>query len=568
MEELSRFPNICLGITSRISTIPPHFKRPIISMLSPESACNIFYSIYDNGGQSEVISDLMKQLDFHALSITLLATTASHNMWDYNELAEEWNAHRAKALRTDYESLAATIELSLASPTFRELGPHARDLLGVIAFFPQGVDKDNLDWLFPAVSDRKNIFNKFCVLSLTSRSDNFITMLAPIRDHFCPQDPASSPLLCTAKDHYFSRLSVIVDPANPGFEEAPWVVSEDVNIEFLLDVFASIDPNSDILWDTCACFMAHLYWHKRRYTVLGPKIERLTDNHRSKPTCLIELSRLSQSVGNFVEQKRLLTHALKLVREQGDDSHVARTLLWLSRANLSLDLYREGIQQMKESLAIYEQLGNTIDQARCWGDLTTLLCLDGQINAAEEAASRTFDLLPEEGQEFLVCQSHRSLAFIYRSKGERGRTVHHLEKALGIASAFEWQGELFQVHHSLATLFLDEGGFEGAHDHVDQAKLHAADNVLGLGLVMQLKAHIWYRQHRLEDAISETLGAIQIFERLGASRDAVRCKGLLHDMEQAMIGELPETMPLLVPANSPSARGTLSSASTSIAPSH
>ena len=126
--------------------------------LSPESACDIFYSIYDNGRHSEVISDLVKRLDFHALSITLLTTTASHNMWDYNELAEEWNAHRARVLHTDYES------------------------------------------------------NKFCVLSLTSRSDNFITMLAPIRDHL--------PLLCAAKDHYFSRLSVEVCPTIPGFEEA------------------------------------------------------------------------------------------------------------------------------------------------------------------------------------------------------------------------------------------------------------------------------------------------------------------------------------------------------------
>ena len=64
VEELSRFTNICLGITSRISTIPPHFKRPVISALSAESACEIFYSIYDNGGQSKVVNDLVRQLDF------------------------------------------------------------------------------------------------------------------------------------------------------------------------------------------------------------------------------------------------------------------------------------------------------------------------------------------------------------------------------------------------------------------------------------------------------------------------------------------------------------------------
>ena len=60
----------------------------------------------------------------HALSITLLATVASHSMWNYDRLAEEWEAQRAQVLRTNHdESLAATIELSLASQTFRKLSP-------------------------------------------------------------------------------------------------------------------------------------------------------------------------------------------------------------------------------------------------------------------------------------------------------------------------------------------------------------------------------------------------------------------------------------------------------------
>jgi hypothetical protein len=119
-------------------------------------------------------------------------------MWDYDRLAKEWDVRRAQVLRTDHnESLAATIELSLASPTFRKLGPNARDLLGVVAFFPQGVDEKNLDWLFPTIPDRKNIFDKFCVLSLTYRSNGFITMLAPIRDYlWSPRSKIISTPLC------------------------------------------------------------------------------------------------------------------------------------------------------------------------------------------------------------------------------------------------------------------------------------------------------------------------------------------------------------------------------------
>ena len=500
-----------------------------------EAACNIFYGIYSNTRRSSVTNDLLQRLDFHPLSITLLATTASHNTWGYDRLAREWETQRGQVLRTDYnESLAATLQLSFASPTFHSLGPDARDLLGVVAFFPQGIDENNLDWLFPTISDRKNIFDKFCVLSLTYRSNSFVTMLAPIRDYLCPQDPRSSPLLCATMDHYFSRLSVDIYPDKPGFEEARWIVSEDVNVEHLLYEFTSINLDRGDIWDICYSFMQHLFWHKKRQTILLPKIEALPDDHHSKQRCLTMLSQLFGKVGNHTEQKRLLTHALELARRSGDDKQVAETLLFLSDVNGLLDLHKEGIRQAKKALEISERSGDTEGQTECMTYLAWSLLDDKQLDAAQNTASRAMDLISETGQEYTLCRLHRVLGQIYQYKGKKKKAIRHFRRALKIASIFNWHYQLCWIHIGLADLFSDEGEFEDANVHIGQAKSHAVDSPYSLGCAMKLQADVWYAQRGLEDSKSEVLRALDIFEELGSTGDAGDCRELLQNVERAI----------------------------------
>ena len=534
VEELSQLSNICLCVTSRISTIPPEFELLDIPTLSKEAACDTFYRIYKRGQPSDSIDSLLEQLDFHALSITLLATVAHHNRWDAGRLVREWCERRTDVLQTDHnKSLAATIELSLSSLIFQELGPDARDLLGVIAFFPQGVDENKIDWLFPTISGRKNMFDKFCVLSLAYRNEGFVTMLAPVRDYLSPRDPASTPLLCSTKERYFSKLSAGVGPGRPGLEDGRWIVSEDVNVEHLLDVFITTDATSSCVWDACGNFTKHLVWHKPRSIVPGRKIEALADDHPCKVECLLQLSDLFLKLGNRPECKRILTETLKISQERGDDLPLAETLMKLSRVHSFMGSHKEAIRQGKEASELYERLGDTVEQARCLVNLVRSFNGDNQLDAAEEAGSRAITLLQGKNEQYLVCRCHRLLGDIYRSNGDTDKAIHHLEAALGIASSLNMLNMLIWIRYSLARLFSDQDKFDDAHAHIEHAKLHAVNDydTYSLGCMMEAQAWFWHKQQIFTKAKSEALRALDAYEKLGAASEVGDVKAFLQQIE-------------------------------------
>ena len=533
VEELSQLETLCLCITSRISTIPPGCEIVNVPTLSMDAAQDAFYRIY-KGERSPLINDILEELDFHPLSINLLATVAHQNQWDTNRLAREWNERRTGVLQTERKSLAAAIELSLTSPLFQHLGPDARALLEVVAFFPQGIDENNVNWLFSMISNRTDIFDKFCTLSLTHRSNGFITMLAPLRDYLSPKDSNPPPLLRATKERYLARLSVTIDPGAPDFGETRWIISEDINIEHLLDFFTTVDANSVDIWEACTNFMTHLVWHKHRLTILKPKVEGLPDDHISKPRCLFELSRLSDTVGRQAERKQLLTQALKLVRESGNDHYTAQILRHLSDTSRRMGFPQEGVQLAKEAVEIYERLGGTVELAWCLKYLALLLCSARQLDAAEETALRAVSLSAEGGNQYQLSDCHRVLGDIYRCKGDRTKAIHHYGAALEIAFTFNWRESLFWIHLELVVVFLDDGKFDYAQAHLEQARSYAAGTAYYIGRVMTQQAFVWYEQHRLEEARSEILRAADVFTKLGSAEDMYVCSAFLSDIEKGL----------------------------------
>ena len=554
VEELSQFDNICLCITSRISTIPPDCETLEIPTLSMEAARNAFYRIYRKDKRSDPIDKILEQLDFHPLSVTLLATVAHQNKWDASRLTREWESQRTTVLRTGHKkSLATTIELSLSSPMFQELGPDARALLEVVAFFPQGVDENNLDWLFPTIPNRKDVFDKFCVLSLTYRSNNFATMLAPLRDHLCPKHPKSSPLLCATGKHYFSRVSIDLNPDELEVGEVRWFITEDVNVEHLLDVFTFIDVNpgsfqdyanpddsgdhanlGDVLgvWGACAGFLKLLAWHKPRLTVLGPRVNELPSDHPSKLKCLAELAWMFKALGHYSECRQLLTYTLELYRERRDEFMVADTLGDLAGVNLVSGRYAEGIPQAKEASEIYERLDHTTRRTQSLHRLAWLFAQDGQADAAEEILSRAISHPSSKYHQVHLCDHFHVLGHICISRGQIEVAISHHEKALRIATSLNFQTQSF-VLGCLVKLFLEEGRLNDAQVHLEYLKSEAISNPHLLVITMVIQVCVWRQQGRIEEAEYEISRVANIFQKLGAPADLLEYwQGFLREVEE------------------------------------
>ena len=110
VDGLGRFKNICICITSRITPAPLRCEHLDIPTLSMGAALDTFYRIYDTDDRSDIVSGILEELDFHPLSVTLLATVAHQSEWDPNRLAREWEKQRMSVLQTDHsKSLTATI---------------------------------------------------------------------------------------------------------------------------------------------------------------------------------------------------------------------------------------------------------------------------------------------------------------------------------------------------------------------------------------------------------------------------------------------------------------------------
>ncbi|KAG5649916.1 hypothetical protein H0H81_001494, partial [Sphagnurus paluster] len=341
IDEFGALDKVSIMITTRTAVLPTNlvYTRLNVPVLDEGPAFQVFKEIYRPEIEPAILSQLLSALDFHPLSINLLAQAAFQNDWTPDELTKAWEDQHAGLLHNGdgkVQSLAVSIELSLNSPSLKKLGKTVQDLSQIIAFLPQGVNNTILGDLFPTVANVRGVVDMLCKHSLAYRKADFITMLAPVRMYLSPKNPSLStvPMLVDVQKYYQEQLA-----CRP--VDRDWIKIEDVNVEHLVTLGLSQcnAGNTKEACTICKFFIDALKQFKPRPTALGPVILALQchspghimlsipflpgqrqkkDNLHAKGKCLQSLATLVASTGQITECLELKLEVYKIFLALGN----------------------------------------------------------------------------------------------------------------------------------------------------------------------------------------------------------------------------------------------------------
>jgi len=447
--EIASIPGVILILTSRSRRNAPDVRwiTKIIPPLDSSSAQKMFFEIYQYASRSEAEEDikgLLKELDFHPLSINILANAAQRNSWSPSMLLKRWNDRHSKVLdggKGKLQSLSDTMQLSLSSPSVQNLGEDGLRALAIIAFLPQGLNESLASDLLPSLPEVDTICDVLCMQSLVYRQDSFLRMLAPIRHYV--RDSLQAPDSTCLQEICAFYYDTVTSCWEEHDQYADIIISDHLNIEHVVAFnLAHIPDDAEETYNACWQFLECLKWHLPRPTTLTPAISNIVENSSTwmlKASCFIALAQLYDTLSQLVEASQAFQAAEALYLTDGDPESAGNCLI--DRADMlrcqGRFIQSQNLLEGLQHSDCWESLSET-RKARAW------CCLD-------IARMYTFTASADE----LFVKSMENHVWDLNSK------IWHWE------AKFYHGGDVVEVHTHLEDLFLQSTSTGGLMDRVD-----------------------------------------------------------------------------------------------------
>jgi tetratricopeptide (TPR) repeat protein len=530
IEEIGSWPSVSLILTTRTASIPTNVRwnRVTVPPLDMDAARDAFSAVYEYERPSATVDLLLQEVGCHALSINLLAVAGAQNEWSIAELHQRWQEEKTRVLDLEdnnrMQSLAASIDLSLKSPTLGKLGDKALEVLQVVAFLPQGVDQTNLQELFPSVPNIQRISDTMKRLSLTYISDaGFITMLAPIRIHVQSSGPFIPSLLPDVRSFYFNKLE------NTDVMRVKWITSENDNVERL--VAHSMDTTDDLERAVKACdrFLYVLYWNKPRTTTLTPIVRALNEVDGItiwKGKALRTLGWLAEKLGRYEEATELFGSARQVAITHGHASLAAECSFFMGQTELTQNRFLAAERFYQNALKEYQSIKDEDGVARCQERLGNVETRRGNLPEASRYLSDALKYREREPGSREAANVRVRLGGLEFKQGNHAEGREHFEAALTIFTKLDVDQHLAWCLWEYARAEQASNDWASVLDLFGRAETfyHRANDVRYEARCLLERGQIFLYQRKLalaQQCFEQAKGG---YEKAGRAHDIANCQ--------------------------------------------
>jgi len=427
LDTLGSLTNTRVIVTTRNhASISANFlcKRITVLGISMDAACDAFSAVYKIAAINDTIKAIFTALDYHPLSINILANAAMMNEWGPEEIDEAWSEQKTGVLENandKYRSLRAATEISIVSFKNKTL---VLQILRAIAFLPQGIHRGDFASIFPSIPNVAREVEAVQRSSLIYRDVDRLTMLAPIRmyisDKYNPDLPYDDQVLSYTRAYYHNNLF---------YEAQDFVEREHGNIDSLMhfDMTSSLyqsdikihsivlDKAQDFL--ICTTVQPTSLWQLLIAEIYVDSFGRVESLVQLISVCLTWICAIDYNRNNHNDALEKLEVAelycrnhIPVCNERLVICLRLKSYIFQSRGNLFL-----ARKALEEGSSIAQALGDLLDEALLNDSLADVLLLQGKVIEAASlylSAQQYFEANHEYHHlvNLLVSRSHDSIS--------------------------------------------------------------------------------------------------------------------------------------------------------------
>jgi tetratricopeptide (TPR) repeat protein len=435
--QLSAVPGLMLVATVRGTARPKGLRWRDVDPLTPlalPDARAMFLAVAGGSFASDPELDgLLEAVDRLPLAVELLAYNAEGEA-DLSGLRLRWNEERAALLQRPGGfrrelSLAASLELSLASPLMTDEG---RRLLKLLGRLPDGAANPHLDQLLPGIARRAANVLRQLALAFDDETGR-LRCLAPIREHVSLEHPPIPSDLQNAVRFYMklvARIGQIVGEQG-GAAAATQLAAESGNVWAAIHRAAESD-GLDLLVPAIRGLVKYL-----RFTG-APEPSGLTQLLQSLPLndewdqaeILFAQATLTAARSDPDTARSQYERALGLYRRVGDVLGEGNCIQNLGDIALRHSDHDTARSQYERALPLYQKVGHVLGEANCIQGLADIALRHSDHDTARSQYERALPFYQKVGHVRGEANCIQGLGDIALRRSDHDTARNQYERAL------------------------------------------------------------------------------------------------------------------------------------------